>query len=361
MRIHLLLIRKPLLFLFAFFLFSSTGIAQSEKCAFDQIFAEKQQDPNFVKTRIEMEKFIQRYTKNKGTDRSGVAIIPCVVHVVHTGQGPGTIDNDQSGNNDGANPNDPQINSAISNMTDAFKHTGPYAPLNGYTATLNVTFVLAKTAPDGSATSGIIRHNVSGESWGTDYANNGMDAGQTPGVPQATITAGKYWPPMDYMNIWIVHEVENATTTLGFASFPNANAGGTDGLTMLATAFGYDPNCGTGSALPGSILDCGTNLNGTANHETGHYLNLFHTFTGDGGGSNCPADNTCGTDSDCCADIPAHKRTSGCPADDPTGNDCPSPGSGPNSYIHNFMDYADDACFHGFSENQKTRMEAALI
>ena len=32
----------------------------------------------------------------------------------------------------------------------------------------------------------------------------------------------------------------------------------------------------------------------------------------------------------------------------------------PNPYIHNFMDYADDACFHGFSGDQKTRIDATI-
>ena len=325
-----------------------------EKCAFDRIMKEKQQDPHFVKMRKQMEAYIREFSRRQASSRTtGTVTIPCVVHIVHTGQAVGTQDNDNSNDGtDGANPNDAQINSGITDMTNAFQHIGDYAALTAYTASMNVQFALANTAPDGSATTGIIRHDVSGEPWGATYANEGMDAGLTPGVPQTTIVEGRYWPPMDYMNIFIVHEVENATTTLGFAAFPNANAGATDGMVMLASAFGRDP---TNSM--GWLLDPGTNLNGTANHETGHYLNLYHTFEGDNGGSDCPGNVTCGTDSDCCADTPPHKRSSGCPADNPTGNSCTG---GPNTYIHNFMDYADDACFHGFSNDQKIRMEAAL-
>ncbi len=354
---------------FAFLLFilqivfvpSAVG-QQSEKCAFDQHLKQWQKSEVFIRNRQVMERYIQTFSQSAESRSTGTVKIPCVVHVIHTGQAIGTIDNDQMGNDDGANPNNAQINSAISDMTNAFKHTGPYASKTAYTASLDIEFVLASVAPDGTSTDGIIRYDVSGEAWGTDFANNGMDAGLSPGVPQATITTSRYWPPMDYMNIWLVHEIENNTTTLGFASFPNSTAGATDGLTMLATAFGYDPNCGTGSAIPGSILDCNTNLNGTANHETGHYLNLYHTFTGDMGGASCPANMTCGTDSDCCDDIDPHQRTSGCTnpnPPDPVTNTCVTP-TGSTTYIHNFMDYADDACFHGFSENQKTRMEAAL-
>lgn len=321
-----------------------------EKCAFDHQLKEAQKSPYYQAIRDQAEHFIKNYKPKK----SGSTIkIPCVVHIVHTGQAAGTIDNDNAGNNDGANPSDAQINSAISDMTAAFQHTGAYSSKNTYTASLDVEFVLAKVDPTGATTTGIKRYDVSGESWGTDYANNGMDAGQTPGVAQATITESRFWPPMDYMNIWVVHEVENATSTLGFASFPQSNAGATDGLTMLATAFGYDPENDDGY-----LLDAATNLNGTANHEVGHYLNLYHTFQGDNNGASCPGDVTVGTDSDGCADIDPHKRSSGCPSD-ATNNTCVSP-TGANDYIHNFMDYADDACFHGFSANQKTRMDAAL-
>lgn len=344
------------LFLFiTFFIGGHTLSAQQEKCGFDHMMQSKISDPVFQKNRAAYEHYVKKMAKSPQRRTAGTITIPCVVHIIHTGQAIGTA------TGTGANPNDAQVNSAIADMNDAFRHEGVYdmpAKNMFYDASTDVRFILAKRAPDGSATSGIIRYNVSGEDWGTKYMDEGMDAGLEPGVPQETITAGRYWPPSDYMNIWIVHEVENSTETLGFASFPQANSGSTDCLTVLASAFGYDP----GNAS-GFILNSATNLNGTANHETGHYLSLYHSFQGDmvevNGSlvSRCPPNVTCGTDSDCCADIPPHKRSSGCPTD-ANVNDCAS--DGPNAYIHNFMDYSDDACFHGFSENQKTRMEAAL-
>ncbi len=325
-------------------------IAQSEKCGFDKILETKKNNPVFQQNRAAFERHVRQFANRAGQrSSSGTVTIPCVVHIVHTGQAVGTA------TATGANPNDAQITSAITDMTDAFRHQGVYsqASKNGfYDASTDVQFELAKRAPDGTATSGIIRHDVSSESWGTNFANNGMDGGETPGVPQETITAGRFWPPSDYMNIWIVHEIENDVSTLGFASFPKTSNGSIDALTMLASAFGYDPENDDGF-----LLDTDTNLNGTANHEVGHYLSLYHTFQGDEDGTVCPADITCGDDSDCCPDVPPHKQSSGCPAD-ANNNTCAS--NGPNSYIHNFMDYAADACFHGFSEDQKTRMEATL-
>ena len=263
----------PTFFILIILLFNTTTSAQTEKCAFDKIIDSKRQDPVFQKNRTAYEKFVKQFADSAPTRSPGATvIIPCVVHIIHTGQAIGIA------TSTGANPNDAQVNSAISDMTDAFRHQGVYSlpAKNGfYDAATDVEFILAQRAPDGSATTGIIRHDVSGESWGTDFANNGMDAGETPGVPQETIAQGRYWPPSDYMNIWIVHEIENDMTTLGFASFPATNDGSTDGLTMLASAFGYDP---TNTA--GYLLDPGTNLNGTANHEIGHYLSLYHSFTG---------------------------------------------------------------------------------
>ena len=335
-----------LIFLLSFFTNSGSG-QHFEKCAFDRHLGEWQQKEEFQRIRIQAENFLQQYQSEVSSRNMMTTNIPVVVHVFHTGQSVGTA------TSTGANPSDAQIMSAISNMNNAFTHTGPYASLTGYTSTLDVNFSLAQRDPNGNATSGIVRHDVSGETWGTTFANQGMDAGATPGVLQATMAEGRYWPPMDYMNIYIVHVIENAMTTLGFASFPQSNPGATDGMVMLASAFGYDPENDDGF-----LLDPGTNLNGTANHETGHYFNLYHTFTGDNGGSQCPSDITCGVNNDCCADIPPHQRSSGCPSDNPTGNTCTG---GPNSYIHNFMDYADDACFHGFSTDQTTRMAAALV
>lgn len=86
---------------------------------------------------------------------------------------------------------------------------------------------------------------------------------------------------------------------------------------------------------------------------------MYHTFTGDNEGTVCPpVSGTVGTDDDGCADIPPHKRTNSiCPADSPTGNSCTG---GPNDYIHNFMDYSSDACFTGFSNDQRNRVIAAV-
>ncbi|KAI4862365.1 Metalloprotease [Hypoxylon rubiginosum] len=122
---------------------------------------------------------------------------------------------------------------------------------------------------------------------------------------------------------------------LGYCYFPdNVSSGSTafyqDGCTILAQSV---PG---GSAAP-------YNLGGTAVHEVGHWMNLYHTFQGGCSGSGDSVDDT----------PPQASSSSGCPV----GRDsCPGGGVDP---IHNYMDYSDDACYEEFTAGQETRMYSA--
>lgn len=83
----------------------------------------------------------------------------------------------------------------------------------------------------------------------------------------------------------------------------------------------------------------------TLTHETGHWLNLAHTFEG-----RCSAAN------DFVADTPAQKTpTGGCPEGKDT---CQSPGLDP---IHNYMDYSYDSCYTEFTPGQTQRARDAWL
>ncbi|CND55709.1 zinc-dependent metalloproteinase lipoprotein%2C BF0631 family [Mycobacterium tuberculosis] len=81
----------------------------------------------------------------------------------------------------------------------------------------------------------------------------------------------------------------------------------------------------------------------TAVHEIGHWLGLLHTFEG---GCVPPGDGV--------ADTPYEAEPAqGCPRSRDT---CPQRGDDP---VHNFMDYAHDACMHAFTAGQGRRIRAS--
>ena len=211
---------------------------------------------------------------------------------------------------------------------------------------MEVEFCLAQRDPNCLATTGIVRVNGSSV---TDYALEGINAGGSAGASETDVKALSRWPNTDYVNIWVVTEIENnngGSGIQGYAYFPGASSS-VDGIVIMHTAFG---TLGTVNSF--------NNLCRTLTHEMGHYFNLYHTFEGDNGGTQCPATgNNCGSGvGDCCGDTEIHQRSS---SNCPSGmNTCTSAMFG--SVVNNYMDYSSQTCADEFTADQKTRMRAAL-
>jgi len=157
-------------------------------------------------------------------------------------------------------------------------------------------------------------------SWGKDGNENAM---------KKALRKGAYKD----LNLYFTESLGDGL--LGYCYFPvskpTASDKQLDGCTILAQSV---PG---GTAAP-------YNLGGTAIHEVGHWMNLFHTFQGG-----------CSSTGDSVDDTPAQaSASSGCP----TGRDsCPNlAGVDP---IHNYMDYSDDACYEEFTSGQDARMHNA--
>ncbi len=282
---------------------------------------------------------------NPNTVQATVYTIPVVVHVIHLGEAVGV----------GTNISAAQIQSAITNLTAAYRNQSPYAGID-----IEVQFALAQRDPSCNATTGINRVNGAGVS---DYSTNGITSNGGAGTQnEITIKALSKWPSSTYYNIWVVAGIDGnmgGGGVQGYAYFPGAGSN-VDGAVMLYNAFGYDP----GGTL-GYNLKNYTNLNATSNHEMGHAFNLYHTFEGDdanldGTPDQCPVAAGCGSGAgDCCPDTPPHQRSmSTCNA---AGTNACDGGSSNALFVHNFMDYSSDACKTQFTSDQKNRMRAAIL
>lgn len=314
-------------------LISVFGISYTHaQCGFDASKNKMMQDPEYAEKIKAFESKIQHFiSSGKSQNKSASTFtIPVVVHVLHLGEAVGS----------GTNISDAQIQSGIDRLNIVYRGLDPASPID-----LQVEFTLAQRDPNCNATTGINRIDASGVA---NYATQGVYLSSA-GADENTLKDLSRWPETDYLNIWIVSEIDDNNAGYGTQGYANFFTGSAyEGSVMMYTVFGYDPT----NANPSWPLTFNRD-NSTVIHEFGHYLHLYHTFEGDNGGSSCPADVTVGTDSDGCADTEIHKRhTSTCPAN----NDCTASAYGFNT-LKNYMSYFN--CTDRFTNDQKTRIVAA--
>lgn len=261
--------------------------------------------------------------------------IPIVFHILHDG-GPSNISREQV--LDGLailNEDFRGLNADITDVATVFQ---------GLQADVEVEFVLATKAPDGSCFSGITR------TYDPVAAFDGnMD--QVQAIRDGNDVYNGDWPGDKYLNVFVVgslSEPGSSLITLGYTTYP---AWG--GLTM-ANGFHVIHEC-IGSIGTGGIYGVSTST-----HEIGHWLNLAHTW----GSNNDPGVGNCGNN-DNVDDTPSCLGIQGgpCSATNPNPlNSC----SNDNAYwgfdiqdnIENYMDYAH--CDKMFTLGQAQRMRDAL-
>ncbi len=290
---------------------------ESRTCAaMDHLEDMMEKDPTMKERRIQIEQDIQDYINNPLREEDGdVVIIPIVFHIIHNG--------DAIGSNE--NIAEIYIQAQLDQLNDDFRRTNSDADGTwAQAADTEVEFCLAEVDPNGNATTGIIRHNISGGPWGPNNFDN-------------TVKPQTVWDRDNYLNFW---SADLSGGLLGYAQFPGGPAN-TDGVVCLYSSVGSidTPN------PQGGVFDLGR----TGTHEVGHWLNCFHIWGDDGTSCN---------GSDNCADTPNQSTdTGGCPSGVQT--DACSP-TAPGYMYQNYMDYSNDACMNIFTEDQRMRMHAVL-
>lgn len=190
----------------------------------------------------------------------------------------------------------------------------------------NIQFCLAKTAPDGSPTDGIIRKKVDRY---TDYF-------ETPDGRLMLFhdeTGGSStWNTRRYLNIYITSL--EASGVLGFATLPGSRIlRDEDAVCIDYKELQYFKTNGIGRAYLGRTLT----------HEVGHWLGLLHIW-----GENVG----CNFDDGIQDTPPQNEPYFGCPSH---GFSC-----GHNNAYMNFMDYVNDQCMYFFTPGQIDRMRNIL-
>jgi hypothetical protein len=272
--------------------------------------------PGLFEKIASIEAFTRQSLRNKtstlgtNTTKTGLTIIdiPVVVHIIY--------------NSSAENISDAQVQSQIDVLNKDYRRENADSsntPLyfQQFAADCGFHFMLAKVDQHGYATTGIIRKHTGIQQFnindGIKFSSSGGDDA---------------WDDDNYFNIWVG---DLTGGILGYSSVvggPKTN----DGVVVSYKAFG---TIGT-AAVP-------FNEGRTATHETGHWLNLIHTW----GDADCGDDKVDDTP-------PQHAAEYGCPS-----GIIISCNDGPNGEMYtNYMDFTNDACMNIFTIGQRDRMRA---
>ncbi|OQP54581.1 hypothetical protein A4H97_21670 [Niastella yeongjuensis] len=307
--------RKGLLFLLLlFFIFPFITYAQEgmpvavRPCGTDRLLAQLRKDPAFVaREKAINQALLQKHYLHVSAAPPAVVTLPVVVHII---------------NEDPNAYTDAAVVQAIQALNEAYSATGSFT--GGRTDT-RIQFCLAKTAPDGGRTTGIVRTH----SYLSDFDYD-MEADE--------LIALNAWDRTRYINIWLVSKIRSE--------------------------YMQDFSCGTWTRLTmggyasagGDVVVSGLGVDLVA-HEMGHFLSLAHTFAE----RDC-RNNDCLTDGDMVCDTPPERTIAGGGCTAPQNSCSTDTLSGFTTDVDdlpdNFMDYGSGAgCIMGFTPGQAERMQ----
>ncbi len=298
-----------------------------EYCTQHKKQAELMKNPAYVKAKELDDAEFEMLSKKGGSEKATIYKIPVVFHVLHM--------------NGVENISDEQIMDALAILNrDYRKQNADTANVHpdfaGMPADIEVEFVLATKAPNGTCFKGITR-TYNTISYDGSVGNNQVDA----------IVAGNdvyqgQWPGNKYMNIFICGDIGGAA---GYTFNPSGFAANqmTNGIWVLHD---YVGSIGTSSV--------GTSR--TLTHEVGHWLNLSHTW---GSNNNPGTASSCSGNGDQVQDTPTCIGVSACLLNSNTcSNDNAYWGFDMRDNVENYMDYS--YCSKMFTQGQRTRMRTAL-
>ncbi len=308
-----MLIRLLILVLIAF----TIPLKSQERCGFEEITKKRmKENPNYEIAIKKVDKLTKEWVNaNPNYSTKTIITIPIVVHVVWR--------------TNTHNISDAQIQSQIAVLNKDYRRTNIDAintpnVWQTVAADCEIEFCLATIDPNGQPTNGINRVE-------TNHGKFGMNND----IHTSSLGGADDWPNNDYLNIWVC---DISDGLLGYATQPSSWIGDGDGLVIGHKYFGT-----TGTVQPPY------NKGRTATHEIGHWLNLKHLWGSSG---------SCGDDQ--VNDTPKQETENySCPGFPQNANSCNTTNANGDMFM-NYMDYTNDACMNLFTNDQKTRMHAAI-
>jgi PKD repeat protein len=342
--------KKIILSILGLALVPLVSIAQSQNSAFDpgntrpgesveyclthKKYAEMLQNPSAVQSLAE-DQLISAAESQEPQLEGVTYYIPVVFHLLHN-NGVEKISEDQILDAFAILNRDYDLqNTDANSVANAFNASNPLATT--IPADVDIEFVLATKAPNGTCFSGITRTQSSL----TTVTSSQQGGDQVNAIRTGNDIYQGEWPGNKYLNIFICEDIGGAA---GYTYKPS-NWIGTGMGNGIWVRHDYVGSIGTSSGSSSRTLT----------HEVGHWLNLDHLW----GGTNNPAEpQNCNSDDEV-SDTPDCLGLTSCNLNSNTCN-------GDNSYwgfdqidnTENYMEYS--YCSKMFTPGQVTRMRNAL-